>query len=248
MKRIAIALLFTLLASVYMFSQNHKIGAELSEIRKNKNHLDLDIKNIFSGLGNATLLYKRSYQSGDLIDVNSIRLLRLSARIDNQITFTDDPTRKPNDTAFVFFHPSDIIDFQIGLGFERQKMNKHFVHYFGVDGILNFFKSDDDFLNAYFSGVANNSTRTTDRFLKVIRTGINPFFGVKYYFTPRISIGIETGISLLYFNQTIREVELEEKLVNGRLEVSFVEGDPVKSNGIQTRFNNLRFLTVGYTF
>lgn len=61
MKRIAIALLFTLLASVYLFSQSHKIGVELSEMRKNKNHLDLDIKNIFSGLGNATLRYKRSY-------------------------------------------------------------------------------------------------------------------------------------------------------------------------------------------
>lgn len=87
------------------------------------------------------------------------------------------PTRKPNDTTNVFFHLSDMIDFQIGLEFERQKMNKHFVHYFGVDGTLNFFKSDDGFFNAYFSEVANSSTRTTDRFLKVMRTGINPFFG-----------------------------------------------------------------------
>lgn len=248
MKKLAITLSLIVCASLNMFSQEKKIGAELSEVRKNKNQLDLDIKNIFNGLGNATLLYKRSFQVGELINVNSIRLIRLSGRVNNQITFTDDPTREPDDTTNVRYHPSDLVNFQVGLGFERQKMNKNFVHYYGIDGIISFFKLDDDFSNGTIGGITNNITPTTDRFIRTLKTGINPFFGIKYYFTSRISIGIETGFAILYFNQSITEVGFEEEFVNGQSEVVFVEDEPVKSSGIQTRFNNLRFLTIGYTF
>ena len=248
MKKLLIALFLIAFATGNIFSQEKKIGAELSEIRKNKNHLDLDIKNIFSSLSRATLLYKRTFQKGDLIDVNSIRLIRFSGRIDNQITFTDDPTRKPNDTTNVGFHPSDIIDFQIGIGFERQKMNKNFVHYYGIDGIFHFVKFDDDFPNGFIGGVTNNRTFSTDRLWRTFRTGLNPFVGIKYYFTNRLSLGIETGISLLYFNQAITEVRFDQTIVNGQVVEEFVEDEPVKSNGLQVGFNNLRFLTVGYTF
>ena len=248
MKKLTIALSLIVFSTINTYSQSKKIGTELSEIRKNKNHLDLDIRNIFNGLGNATLLYKRTYQKGELIDVNSIRLIRISGRLNNQINFTDDPTRDPNDTTNVAFHPSNLIDIQLGIGFERQKMNKNFVHYYGIDGIFNFFKLDDDFSNGSFGGVTINSTGTTDRLLRTFRTGINPFLGIKYYFTNRLSIGIETGISILYFNHSITEIRFEQQFVNGQFENVFVEDEPVISNGIQTRFNNLRFLTIGYTF
>jgi len=180
--------------------------------------------------------------------VNSIRLIRSSGRMNNQITFTDDPTREPNDTTNVGFHPSNVIDFQLGFGFERQKMNKNFVHYYGTDGIFNFAKLDDDISNGSLGGVTNNLTGTTDRLLRTFRTEIYPFFGIEFYFTNRLSIGIETGISILYFNQSITEVRFEQEFINGQFEQVFVEDEPVKPSGIQTIFNNLRFLTVGSTF
>ncbi len=248
MKRLRITVFLFVFATLNLFSQDKNIGAELSEIRKNKNHLELDVKNIFNGLGNATLLYKRTFQSGELIDVNSIRLIRFLGRINNQITLTDDPARQPGDTSNVRLHPSDLINFQLAIGFERQKMNKNFVHYYGVDGVIEFLKSDGSG-SVTIGRVANNFTGSgNDRFIKSIRTGLNPFIGIKYYFTNRLSIGMETGISILYFSQSVAEARYEQKVVNGQLEKVFVKDEPSKSQGIWTGFNNLRFLTIGYTF
>jgi len=241
-------IILTMILPIFAFSQEAKPGADLSEVRKNKNHIDIDVKNIFNGLGNATILYKRSFNIGNLVDVNSIKLVRFSARYNGQITFTEDPTRDPNDTTQVAFHPSDVLDIQVGIGYEKQKMKGRFVHYYGVDLTLNYLKNDDDFSNGTIGGITINSTRTTDRLIEVMRTGLNPFFGVKFYFTPRISLGIETGLSILYFRQSLTEIGFEDVLVNGQFEEVFVEDEPVKSSGIQTRFNNLKFLTVGYTF
>jgi len=248
MKRLTTALCLFVFSTLNTFSQNNSFGTDFSEIRKNKNHLELDVKNIFFGLGlenvfASSLLYKRTFQRGELIDVNSIQLVRFLGRINNQITFADDPASEPYDTTNV--QPTDLFNFQLGIGFERQKMNKNFVHYYGVDGIIDFLKSDDNFSNVSIGGTTNKSN---DRFIRTIRTGVNPFFGIKYYFSSRISIGIETGVSILYFNQSITEVGFEQKIVNGQLEKVLVKDEPSKSQGIWTGFNNLRFLTIGYTF
>jgi len=243
---IVFGLLFFVFADIY--AQKEKGGVELSKIRANKNQIDLDIKNIFNGLSGATLLYKRSFKTGKLIEVNAIQLLRFSGRINNQITFTEDPNREPDnmDTAILF--PSDILNFQVGIGFERQKMNKRFVHYYGIDGVFNMFKNDDDFSNGSLGGITINATNSTDRLITSIRTGVNPFFGIKYYFTNQLSVGIETGIAILYFNQKITEISIGQDFVDNELVTVVNEEDPVVSEGLQTNFNNLRFLTVGYAF
>lgn len=247
-QKLTFALALLLLSCTHLYAQSNKFGAELSEIRKNKNQIDVDIKNIFTGLNRATLVYKRAFQAGDLVDVNAIKLIRFSGSFNNQITFTEDPTRLPDNNIVVELHPSNILDVQVGIGFEKQKMNKDFVHYFGIDGIINYTKSDDDLPNGTLGGVINNATSTTDRLISNTRAGIVPFFGIKYYFTNRLSLGIETGLAILYFNQSITEVIVEANLVNGQIVTTFEEDDPVKSSGIQTNFNGLRFLSIGYTF
>ena len=78
--------------------------------------------------------------------------------------------------------------------------------------------------------------------------GLNPFFGIKYYFTDRISLGIETGLSILYYNEKVTQLLVERISGEGGLINRYSEGETVGSNGIRTRFNNLRFLTLGYTF
>lgn len=253
MKQLTLVFTLLLFATSNTFAQKQKSGTKLSEVRKNKNHLDLDIKNIFNGLGGATILYKRNFEMGDLIEVNAIKLIRFSAQMNNQITFTDDIQRTINDTVFVPDHPTDIMDFQFGIGFERQKMNKNFVHYYGVDAIFNFAKSNDDFGfgdNRSVNGVINNRARRNgyERNVRTIKTGLNPFFGIKYYFTKSISLGIETGLAMVYFSQKTTAFLGEEKMVDGVVETSIVEKETVNAKGIQTKFNNLRFVTVGYTF
>lgn len=114
-----------------LFSQD-KFGAELSEIRKHRNQIDLDIKNIFSGLNSTTLLYKRSYQTGNLVDVNAIKLIRFGLGINSEINFDNTNTTRI-DSLEVIYQPGDQISFNLSLGWEKQKMHKNFVHYFGFD-------------------------------------------------------------------------------------------------------------------
>lgn len=250
MKNLTLTLVLIVLATVTAFSQNEKKGTELSKIRKNKNHLDLDVKNIFNSLTSATLIYKRTFKTGELINVNSINLIRFSGQVNNQITLTEDPTRTTttDDDVDIRFFPSNILDFQVGLGIERQKMNKNFVHYFGVDAVYSLAKIDDDISNGAIGGITVNVVETTDRLMRTMKTGLNPFIGIKYYFTNRISLGLETGFSVLYFSQETIELSFESEVVNGDVVSELVEAEPFIATGILTDFNNLRFLTIGYTF
>ncbi len=243
--------IFTLILTLFIFSlqaQDKKIGAELSEIRKQKNHIDLDIKNVFRGLGSATILYKRTYQSGDLIDVNSIKSIRFLARFNNQIALSDPPSTFTNNETFAAFHPSNVLDLFFGFGLERQKMYKGFVHYYGIDFVGYFNKSDDDISNGVIGTLTVNLTETTDRKLQTLKGGINPFFGIKYYFTDRLSLGVETGFEISYFSQKTTELVSSQQIIGGEFVPVVEELEPFVSNGILTAFNNLRFLTIGYTF
>jgi len=247
---IALTLFATVFSLTATFSQDNQSGTEISEIRKNKNHLDLDIKNIFNRLEGASLIYKRSYQSGDLIDVSSIKLIRFWGSINNQITFEKDPVRDPNDPRYVSSHPSNVINFTLGTGIERQRMNKNFVHYYGIDAVFNYFDFDTEiFYSASSNGITYAYYPSSSTTINGYRTGVNPFLGFKYYFTDRLSIGVETGISLLYFSQTAREFWVQAIIANGQVtKITTIQSEPIKSSGILTSFNNLRFLTVGYTF
>lgn len=231
-----------------VYAQEESKGVTLSEIRKNKYQLDLDVKNAFNGLSGSTLIFKKKYQTGEFIDVNAIKLIRFLATINNQITFTDDPTRKANDTTRLGLHPSDVIEFSIGIGFEKQIMHKKFVHYYGLDIIGNYVQYDDDVFNADIGGVIYNATNTTDRLLRVFKTGINPFFGIKYFLTDQISIGIETGVQIVYFNSKITELEYRQEIIDGQSTRVLHERTPFIAHGLLTKFNNLRFVNIGYAF
>ncbi len=233
-------MMITLLSSIYAQDSTivQKDLSKLSEVRKFNNQIDLDVKNFFKGLSTATLIYKHKIESGKFIMVDEIKLLRVMATINTQINFTPDPTRDPNNDIPVGFHPSNEFSFSLGFGLEKQKRSKKFVHYYGMDLIGEYYKNDDDFSNGSIAGVTLNATTTTDRKLKIWQAGLNPLFGVKYYFSPRLGIGVESGILIAYFNSNIEEFDEKSK--------EFL--DPVISKGIIAKFNNLRFLNISYAF
>ncbi len=233
---------------------NAQTENSISEVRKNKYQIELGFRNIQSIYANtfsATILFKKKFQTGDLIEVNSVRFLRSYFSINTQINFTDDPTRKNQDSTKIEYHPADIVDLTFGIGIEKQFQNKRFVHYIGSDIYGQFFKSDDDYPeNASIGGVILNNTQTTDRTVRTMNTGINPFFGIKYYVTNQFSVGIESGFSLTYFNTRIQE----NRTINqfnpntGQQITVFEELEPVISNGIKFSFLGVRFITIGYSF
>ena len=51
----------------------------IAEVRKNKYQIELgfrSIQNIYTNTLSATILFKKKYQAGDLIDVSSLKFLR----------------------------------------------------------------------------------------------------------------------------------------------------------------------------
>jgi hypothetical protein len=241
----------TLLITISGISQT---DISISEIRKNKHQIELgfrSIKSIYDNTASATILFKKKHQTGELIEVNSVKYLRAYFSINTQINFTDDPTRMNQDSTDLGFHPADIIDLTFGVGIEKQFQNRKFVHYIGTDLYGQIFKSDDDFpTNAIIGGVTSNFTPTTDRTVRSINAGLSPFFGIKYYITNQFSVGIESGFRLTYFNTKFQEVrtinEFDQDL--GQTITIFEELEPVISNGIRFNFLGVRFITIGYSF
>lgn len=226
----------------------------LSEVRKNDYQVELgfrSVESIWKNTSSATVIFKKSYKTGELINVNSVNYMRAYFSINTQINFSEDPARMDMDSTEIGFHPGDIIDVTSGIGIEKQFHNKKFVHYIGTDLYTRFFKSDDDFPNNTTIGdVSLNFTQTTDRTIRSLNLGLSPFFGIKYYFTNQFSVGIESGFRISYFNTRIQEIRIEtefDPFFNQTITV-FKELDPVISNGFKFNFLGIRFITLGYSF
>lgn len=238
-------LLFAMVVSLALKAQDSTKTIGLSDIRKNNWQLDLDVKDIFD-LSNAAIIVKRKLEMGKLVEVNAVKLLRLTMEVNSQVNFTDDPS---NDSVQVVYFPQDWFDLTIGFGFEKQIAHKGFVHYFGVDGIFGYYSSDDNNVYPYRNGgLVISGGDYLNEHAKIWRAGVNPFFGIKYYFTKRLSIGIETGAEFAFFKSKITEEGYRTFILNGNQYFSYYYGDPLESKGITTKFNKLRYLTVGYTF
>lgn len=244
-----ILLAFTILFS---FQLNAQKDNTISEVRKNNYQVELgfrSIKSIYDNTSSATILFKKKLQSGDLVALNSLKYLRVYLSVNTQINFDEDPTRMDQDSSGTRLHPADIIDLTFGIGIEKQFQNKNFVHYIGTDLFGQFFKSDDDFPgNAVIGGVVSNSTFTTDRTIRSVNAGINPFFGIKYYITKQFNVGIESGFRLTYFNTRFQEVRLLNNGGFGQPVTTFEELEQVTSNGFRFNFLGVRFITLGYSF
>jgi len=244
----------TVITTFLILQLNAQTNNSISEIRKNDYQIELgfqSIKSIYNNTSSATILFKKRYETGDLVDVKSVKYLRAHFAVNTQINFTDDPTRMNQDSTDVGFHPADVIDLTFGIGLERQFQNRNFVHYIGTDLYGQIFDSDDDFpSNVSIGGVVSNSTRTTDRTVRSVNAGISPFFGIKYYISDQFSVGIESGFRLTYFNTKFQEIRTftEFDQVTGQTSTVFEELEPVVSNGLRFNFLGVRFITLGYSF
>ena len=93
----------------------------INEVRKNNYQIELgfpSIQSIYSNTSSATILFKKKYQRGQLIEVNSVKYLRTYFSFNGQVNFSDDPTQNPVDSTDVAFHPSSATNFSFGLGLD----------------------------------------------------------------------------------------------------------------------------------
>lgn len=244
MKQITIVLLFIFFAASNIFAQEKKFGTNLSEIKSNKHHVELDVKNVFRGLSSASVIYKRALQRDKKEDKRSLKLLRFIAGFNGQSTLSSGTATSLNSVSWGVVQPFDYQGGFLRFGLEQQKMNKYFVHYYGIDGIVNFYRIG----KTYSNDKLIDEPPTLSDFTKTRRFGVNPFFGVKYYFAKCLSIGIETGFAFYYFNRSISRYDVSPEYDNGETKYKVELEDPEKSNGIQASYSGLQFLTIGFTF
>lgn len=245
MQKTAVLIVFLLLGSSSVFSQNKKFGVELAKIKEQKNHLEVDIRNIFSSLSSATILYKRRLNKNESLEGEALKLIRFSLGLSSQFIVD----RGLDSFSDLLNSQSDVTFFNGGIGFEKQKMNKHFVHYFGIEGRVSYRTQNSNLTFTTLSNIINipDFTGSANQLRNyTIGGGILPFFGIKYYITNRLSVGIETGLQVLYLKEFSIDTAMEFR--NGVLS-EFNKGELVGGRGrISTFFTNLRFLTVGFNF
>ncbi len=223
----------------------------ISEVRKNNFQIELGLrsfKNIWDGTASGTLLFKKKVNFGELVEVNALRFLRGYFTLNTQTNFTDDPTHTTGDTSEIYYHPADRVNFSVGLGLEKQNKGKLLVHYHGLDLFTQYFKTDDDVYNGEFGGITVNIPETSDHYVQTLKVGVMPFIGAKFYLTTQISLGLEAGMEIAWFQTKFTEVEFDQQYIDNKFQTVFVKHEPIKSKGISTRFNGVRFVTLGYTF
>ncbi len=251
--KITILFLITFMCINKINAQILKTQKDMSGIRLNKTHLELDIKNIFTGLNGASILYKRRLESKKYVKVNSLMLLRVSGTFSYEVEVTRDKNALIPTTIDEYLPdngyagPYSLYN-KIGVGLEWQKMNKGFVHYVGseiVFGLDKFYSSY--YRTAFISSALDYQTIQESSYLNY-SFGFNPFFGIKYYFNSQLSIGIETGVYLGYQLNRTKTISYRTDNTSAGLVTTETPLPDRHSSKILTQFNNLRFLTVGYCF
>lgn len=195
-------LMVLLVCTVTLFGQEKGTLEKSNHYLQHNHQLDIDIKNIFNGLGNATILFRKKLKP-NLDHPDKIRLLRFQGQFGTRIATNDQLSSNSLNAAF-------------GIGLEKQIAKGRFVHYYGVDLINRVSWTKDRLPNSNLSRIRYNYSAS-----------VLPFFGVKYFLTDRINIGLETAFSIGYRHQ---------------------KNDDISSNEFFASYSNLRFLTLGYTF
>ncbi len=167
-------LIFMSFSTSTLKAQKNENSIELSKIRKSKFQVDLDIKNIFSGLNTSSLIFKRKITPGKLIDVNAIKLIRFIGRIQTQNKVSDEKIQVNSNSSDFILYNTSFLNIGIGIGYEKQIMHRGFVHYFGFDLIGQYFKNQPAY-SGLLNFVQPNLNAYRDQIIRNIGGGITLF-------------------------------------------------------------------------
>lgn len=228
-----------------LFSQNAGNTPKIDEIRKNNYQVELgfrSIQNIYNNTAAATIMFKKKYNAGKLIDVKSIKFLRTYFTLNSNIKFGSDTIRRRQFS----FESQNNVDVSFGIGIEKQFQNRRFVHFFGCDIFTNYYDGGQVYGISYNNFF--NNYNVLYQLERTINPGVSPFLGMKYYFTDQLSIGIETGFSLGYYNSKFKNVMHSVDIINGQEIYNQTNYTSFIENGLKANFLGIRFITIGYSF
>ncbi len=230
---------------VNLCSQNSDNKPKIAEIRKNNYQIELgfsSIQNIYSNTAAATIMFKKKYNPGELIDVSSIRFLRAYFTLNSEFRFDGDTFPK----RLFAFDSRKNVNLSVGFGIEKQFQNRNFVHYFGCDFFTHYYNGGRNQGYSFFNVLTNYSVLY--QYEKNINLGLIPFFGLKYYVTDQLSFGVETGLSLSYYYSKFKDVQYSFEFINGQEVYSQRNFIPFTEYGMKFNFLGLRFINIGYAF
>jgi hypothetical protein len=248
------SLAFLILFGANLFGQDPKAEPSIREIRKNNYQVEFgyrSIQNITLNTAAASIIFKKKFSPGKLIDLTSIKFLRAYLTLNANIKFKTDAFPL-GDEYYNYYYSNDYLansdflrrntDVSVGFGIEKQFQKRRFVHYFGGDLSVSYYDRKRDY---YSNGTGYHYFKT----YKTISTGLIPFLGLKYYLTDQLHFGLETGFALSYYHSNISDVSYTYLLLNND---QFVLDNIARrrsfENGIRLNFLGLRFITLGYTF
>lgn len=251
MKKTVCNFLFLLLMATTLPAQEDVKKGDMSEIRRNNYQVELgfgSIRSIYDNTASATILFKKKYNQGDLLDVTTVSFLRGYFTFNSQANFGGD-TIVFGRSPLPGFNPVESfnnIDLTLGLGLEKQFQNRRFVHSVGCDLFTRYSDGIRGDEYGYFNGFANIFALVNTE--RSIEAGLLPFIGLKYYITDQLSVGIESGLSMSYYNRNVTESIYEREIINGQVFDTVEHADPIVVSGLRFRFLGLRFFTLGYSF
>lgn len=198
-----------------------------NEIRQFKNEFNFNTTGIISGFYGIT--FKRKIEEKKFVQVNKKRQMRYGVDFYTQATVSEN---KIDDTVYTNGHGGSVLynryygskprnyqKYAMNIGYEVQNgLKKKIVLFYGADIAISYqranalFDTEEEARFYYYTLYAN----TADNQLKqtAIRAGIVPFVGLRYYFLPYLSVGIETGAHIGY-QQNIIHFDIDNKTYKG---------------------------------
>jgi len=115
-------------------------------------------------------------------------------------------------------------EFVLAVGYEFRRGAGRLQAFYGGELIFGLGNERDSFTYGNALGANNTASRVTERKSgAMFGVGLGGFVGVEYFIAPRISLGAEVGISLLYNNQG-RGQTTSERWADGSVQTSTVDG------------------------
>ncbi|HMR42346.1 MAG TPA: hypothetical protein PKC40_00865 [Saprospiraceae bacterium] len=214
-----------------------------------KNEIGIDFQNLFSfnTLG-SSLVFKKRIGEKRFISLNEKRVLRFQTGffVDNSLaidTASNNYSYFMNRYAAGDAFKDKNINSRILVGMEWQKQKGRWQFFYGFDIGVGY--SIADRITGYYYQYSGNVI-INEGFITSKEESLNfptyGFFGLKYFFTPRVSLSVESAISAGF--SKIKSNETRHSSIEKTSEETFL----IKELRINSNFDYLRFLNLSYYF
>lgn len=101
---------------------------------------------------------------------------------------------------------------------------------------------------SYTQILNSNSDKFLYTYEKRVQVGVIPFFGLKYYFTSQFHLGVETGLSVAYYDSKFENTYYEKYIVLGNETITATDFHSNHESGLKLNYLGIRNLLIGYSF